>query len=263
VLRGRDFEERDGEKGITRVVVNEVLARKEFPGEDPIGRRIHMDGMDLEIIGVIGAIHQAGLDVAPLAEVYLPYAGGRGPYADMLSEVALAVKTSGVPGALAADLRRTVRAVDPGVPLYKVLTMDEVISDSLASRRLNLWLLALFAGIALALSAAGLYGVISYLVAQRTREIGMRMALGAQARDVIALVMRQGSRLTALGIVVGVIGAFALTRWLESLLDGVSARDPLTFLSITGVLALVALLATFIPASRAARVNPILAIRND
>ena len=263
VLRGRDFAERDGEKGITSVVVNEVLARKEFPGEDPIGRRIHMDGMDLEIIGVIGAIHQAGLDVAPLAEVYMPYAGARGPYADILSDVVLVVKTAGAPGALADDLRRTVRAVDPGVPLHKVLTMDEVISDSLATRRLYLWLLVLFAGIALTLSAAGLYGVISYLVAQRTREIGMRMALGARELDVIALVMRQGSRLTVLGILVGVICAFVLTRWLESLLDGVSARDPLTFLSITGVLALIALLATFIPASRAARVNPILAIRKD
>jgi ABC-type antimicrobial peptide transport system permease subunit len=181
----------------------------------------------------------------------------------MLSDVALVVKTAGAPGALAADLRRTVRAVDPGVPLHNVLTMDEVISESLATRRLYLWLLVLFAGIALTLSAAGLYGVISYLVAQRTREIGMRMALGAQARDVIALMMRQGSRLTAVGILVGVGVAIAVTRWLESMLDGVSARDPITFLSITGLLALVALLATFIPASRAARVNPILAIRKD
>jgi predicted permease len=263
MLRGRDFEEREGEKGITTAVVNEVLARKEFPGEDPIGRKIHTNGMDLEIVGVIGAIHQAGLDVAPLAEIYFPYAGGRGDYAEMLSDVALVVKTSGAPGALAADLRRTVRAVDPGVPLHKVLTMDEVISDSLASRRLYLWLLALFAGIALTLSAAGLYGVISYLVAQRTREIGMRMALGAQTRDVIRLVMSQGSRLTAIGIAVGVVAAFAFTRWLESLLDGVSARDPITFLVIAGLLALVALLATFIPASRAARVNPILAIRQE
>jgi putative ABC transport system permease protein len=263
VLRGRDFQEREGEQKITTAVVNEVLTRKQFPGEDPIGRRIHMSGMDLEIVGVIGAIHQAGLDVEPLEEVYLPYAGIRDEYADILSNVALVVKTNGAPGALTGDLRRTVHAADPGVPLHQVQTMDEVVSESLASRRLNLWLLAIFAGIALALSAAGLYGVISYLVAQRTREIGMRMALGAQARDVIALVMRQGSRLTALGILVGVIGAFALTRWLESMLDGVSARDPITFLSITGLLALVALLATFIPASRAARVNPILAIRRD
>jgi ABC-type antimicrobial peptide transport system permease subunit len=156
-----------------------------------------------------------------------------------------------------------VRSVDPGLPLYKVLTMEQVIADSLASRRLNLWLLTLFAGIALALSAAGLYGVISYLVAQRTREIGMRMALGAQARDVIALVMRQGSRLTALGVAAGLLGALALTRWLESLLDGVSARDPFTFLGIAALLVAVALLASWLPARRAARVEPVIAIRSE
>ncbi|HSU81105.1 MAG TPA: FtsX-like permease family protein, partial [Thermoanaerobaculia bacterium] len=166
-------------------------------------------------------------------------------------------------GGLTPGVRRAVRAVDPGVPIYKVLTMDQVISDSLASRRLNLWLLALFAGIALALSAAGLYGVISYLVAQRTREIGMRMALGAQTRDVIGLVMRQGSRLTAAGIAAGLLGALALTRWLESLLDGVSSRDPLTFTGIAALLVAVALLASWLPARRAARVEPIVAIRNE
>ncbi len=264
VLRGRDFEERDGEKALNVAVVNEVLARKEFPGEDPVGRWINLGGeAKLQIVGVIGAIRQAGLDHEPLAEVYVPYAGGSGDYADLLRDMVLVVKTAGSPGALAPDLRRVVRSVDPGVPLFRVLTMDQVISDSLASRRLNLWLLALFAGIALALSAAGLYGVISYLVAQRTREIGMRMALGAQTRDVIALVMRQGSRLTIAGIAAGLLGALALTRWLESLLDGVSARDPLTFLGIAALLVAVALLAAWLPARRAARVNPMLAIRSE
>ncbi len=264
LLRGRDFTERDGEKGINVAIVNEVLVRQQFPGENPLGRRIRMGGdMKLEIIGVVGAVHQAGLDQEPLAEVYLPYAGAEGDYGELLTDAALVVKTAGSPGALAPDLRRAVRAVDPGVPLYKMLTMEQVISDSLASRRLNLWLLALFAGIALALSAAGLYGVISYLVAQRTREIGMRMALGAQARDVIRLVMRQGSRLTLVGIAVGAAGALALTRGLESLLDGVSAHDPLTFLSIAILLAAVALFASWLPARRAARVQPIVAIRNE
>jgi putative ABC transport system permease protein len=264
LLRGRDFTERDGEKGINVAIVNEVLVRQQFPGENPLGRRIFLGGdLKLEIVGVAGAVHQAGLDQAPLAEVYLPYGGAEGDYGELLGDAALVVKTPGGPGVLTPDVRRAVRAVDPGVPLYKMLTMDQVISDSLASRRLNLWLLALFAGIALALSAAGLYGVISYLVAQRTREIGMRMALGAQARDVIRLVMRQGSRLTIAGIAVGALGALALTRWLESLLDGVSARDPLTFLSIAALLAAVALLASWLPARRAARVEPIVAIRNE
>jgi putative ABC transport system permease protein len=141
--------------------------------------------------------------------------------------------------------------------------MDQVISDSLASRRLILWLLGLFAGIALILSAAGLYGVISYLVAQRTREIGMRMALGAQTRDVLRLVMGQGAGLTAAGIVLGLLGALAATRVLENLLYGVSARDPLTFASIAALLALVALAATWLPARRASQVDPIVAIRSE
>jgi predicted permease len=261
VLRGRDFGERDGEKGPRVIIINDVLARKEFPGENPLGRRILFSGGTFEIVGVIGAVHQAGLDQEPLAEIYLPCSDSE--YSAFLGDMALVVKTAGAPGAVAGDVRRVVRAVDPGVSLYKVLTMEAVLSDSLASRRLNLWLLALFAGIALALSAAGLYGVISYLVAQRTREIGMRIALGAQTRDVMSLVLRQGVGLTAAGIVAGVIGALALTRWIESLLDGVSARDPLTFSAVAALLAAVALLATWLPARRAARVDPILAIRNE
>lgn len=141
--------------------------------------------------------------------------------------------------------------------------MEEVIAKTLAGRRLNLWLLGIFAGIALVLSAAGLYGVISYLVAQRTRELGIRLALGAQAQDVVLLVMRQGARLTAVGIALGLLGAFLFTRVLESLIYGVSARDPLTFAAIAALLAGVALLATWIPAERAARVDPLVAIREE
>jgi ABC-type antimicrobial peptide transport system permease subunit len=160
-------------------------------------------------------------------------------------------------------VRQTVASVDRGLSLFDVETMDQVIAKSLAGRRLNLWLLGIFAGIALVLSAAGLYGVISYLVAQRTREIGVRIALGAQTRDVIVLVMGQGARLTAAGIALGLLGAFAFTRVLESLLYGVSARDPLTFAGIAALLAAVALLATWLPARRAARVDPMTAIRNE
>jgi putative ABC transport system permease protein len=261
LLRGRDFDERDGDGKPSKIIVNDVLARKEFPGQNPLGQRIFYDGYSLEIIGVVGDVHQAGLDQAPLAEIYKPYTDTQ--YADLLSDMSLVEKTSGDPGAMAGDVQRAVHAVDPGVPLYAVLTMDQVISDSLASRRLMLWLLGLFAGIALILSAAGLYGVISYLVAQRTREIGMRMALGAQARDVLRLIMGQGAGLTAAGIVLGLLGALAATRVLENLLYGVSARDPLTFAGIAVLLALVALAATWLPARRAARVDPMVAIRNE
>ena len=260
VLRGRDFDERDGNQE-PRIIINDVLARREFPGQNPVGQRILYDGQSLEIVGVVGDVHQAGLDQAPLAEIYKPYTDTL--YADLLSDMVLVVKTAGDPAAMAGDVQRAVRAVDPGVPLYAVSTMDQVISDSLASRRLILWLLGLFAGIALVLSAAGLYGVISYLVAQRTREIGMRMALGAQAWDVLRLIMGQGAGLTAAGIVLGLLGALAATRVLENLLYGVSARDPFTFASIATLLALVALAATWLPARRASRVDPIVAIRNE
>jgi putative ABC transport system permease protein len=141
--------------------------------------------------------------------------------------------------------------------------MEEVIAKSLAGRRLNLWLLGIFAGVALVLSAAGLYGVISYLVAQRTREIGVRIALGAQTKDVVGLVMRQGARLTVVGIALGLLGALFFTRVLESLIYGISSRDPLTFIAIAVLLAAVTLLATWIPAERAAHIDPLLAIRKE
>ncbi|HSF44274.1 MAG TPA: FtsX-like permease family protein, partial [Thermoanaerobaculia bacterium] len=159
--------------------------------------------------------------------------------------------------------REAVRSIDSSLPVYQVLTMEEVIAESLAERRLQLWLLGLFAGMALVLSAAGLYGVISYLVAQRTREIGVRIALGAQMRDVIGLVMRQGAQLTGLGLAAGLLAALAFTRFLQSLLFEVSARDPLTYAAIAGLLALVALFATFLPARRASRVDPMVTIRTE
>jgi putative ABC transport system permease protein len=262
ILQGRDFAESDAGPGVRRVIVNEALARQQFPGESPIGHQLRPEqGVPHTIVGVVGSVRQAGLDVPPLAEIYFPYteAGLEGG----LASGTLVVRTAVPPESLTAAVRQAVQEVDPGLPLYKVATMDEVIAKSLAGHRLNLWLLAIFAGIALVLSAAGLYGVISYLVAQRTREIGVRLALGAQTRDVIGLVMRQGARLTAVGIGLGLLGALAFTRVLASLLFGVSTRDPLTFSGVAALLAAVALLATWLPARRAARVEPIVAIRNE
>jgi putative ABC transport system permease protein len=261
VLRGRDFTESDGESGPPVAIVNEVLARRHFPGEDPLGRRILFDGQSFAIVGVVGNVRQAGLDVDPLAEIYFPYAL---PYSmQWLSDSVLVIRTELPPESLADEVRAAVRSVDPALPLYDVLTMEAVIDESLAGRRLNLWLLAVFAGMALVLAAAGLYGVISYLVAQRTREIGVRIALGAQTRDVVGLVMRQGTGLTGAGITLGLLGAFVLTRVLESLLYGVSARDPLTYAALAALLGAIALFATWLPARRASRVDPILAIRAE
>jgi ABC-type antimicrobial peptide transport system permease subunit len=175
----------------------------------------------------------------------------------------IVLKTAVDPASVAPALRAAVRAVDPDQPIYLVRTMDEVIQHSLSGRQLDLWLLGIFASIALVLSAAGLYGVISYLVAQRTRELGIRMALGAQQEQVVALVMRRGSALIVVGIALGLLGALALTRLLQNLLYGVSARDPLTFGAIAALLAVVALVATYLPARRAARVDLLTAIRSE
>jgi putative ABC transport system permease protein len=263
ILRGRDFEERDGGPGARWALINEALARQQFSGENPVGRRLRVEEEKTPhtILGVVGDVRAAGLDHEPAPEIYFPYgeAGAEGT----LGDTALVIRTALPPANLAAAAREAVRSVDPGLPLHQIETMEEVISESLASRRLNLWLLGIFAGIALVLSAAGLYGVISYLVAQRTREIGVRLALGARTQDVVALVMRQGARLTLIGIALGLLGALLFTRVLESLIYGVSARDPLTFGAIAALLAVVALLATWIPAERAARVDPLVAIRQE
>lgn len=261
VLRGRDFTESDGESGPIVAIINEALARKHFPGEDPLGQRLRLSGQSFPIVGIAGSVRQAGLDHDPLAEIYLPYSapGTMG----LLGDSVLVIRTAVPPESVTDGARAAVTSVDPGLPLYDVLTMEEVINHSLAGRRLNLWLLSIFAGISLFLSAAGLYGVISYLVAQRTQEIGVRIALGAQTRDVIGLVIRQAARLTGAGLLLGLLGAFAFTRVLESLLYGVSARDPLTYAALAAVLATVALLATWLPARRASRVDPILAIRAE
>jgi len=262
ILRGRDFTEGDGGVGVRRLIVNEALARQQFPGENPVGRQLRLDReAPHTIVGVVGGVRQAGLDTPPLPEIYFPYVQiGSDRW---LGDATLVIRTAVPPASLASAVRQAVRSIDPGLPIYKVQTMEEVIGRSLSDRWLNLWLLGIFAGIALVLSAAGLYGVISYLVAQRTREIGVRIALGAQTRDVIRMVMEQGAKLTAAGVALGLLGALAFTRVLASLLYGVSARDPLTFASIAALLAAVALLATWLPARRAARVDPMVAIRKE
>jgi putative ABC transport system permease protein len=260
--RGRDFTERDGENGPRVVIINDTVARRHFPNQDPVGQRVLINGPEPRtIIGVVGDVRQAGLDQNPLPEMYFPYAAN--DFSMLLSDAVLVLRTAGPPETLAGPVRDAVRRIDPTQPLYEVLTMEEVVDQSLAGRRLNLWLLGFFAAVALVLAAAGLYGVISYLVAQRTRELGVRIALGAQKRDVMGLVLRQAAVLAGLGIGLGLAGALAFTRVLDSLLYGVSARDPLTFATLAALLAAVALVASWLPARRAARVNPMVAIRAD
>jgi predicted permease len=261
LLAGRDFTDEDGHQEAMPILINETLARRHFQGQSPLGRRLFFDGDKATIIGVVGDVRQAGLDKQPLPEIHMPYNHRR--YGAWISEVTLVLKTTVTPTSLTSALRAAVLSVDSEQPLYQILTMEEVIGGSVAERRLNLLLLGTFALIALVLATAGLYGVISYLVAQRTREIGIRVALGARTRDVVWLVMRQGGRLTAVGIAVGIAGALALSRVMESLLYGVSARDPLTVGGLAALLGAVALTATWLPARRAARVDPVIAIKSE
>jgi putative ABC transport system permease protein len=210
-----------------------------------------------EIIGVVGDVHQMGLDTAPEPTVYWPL-----PEL-VYSGMTILARTSNDPLALVSAARAELRKIDPELPMASVATMDQLLADSLSRSRFTMLLLGIFAAVALLLAAVGIYGLIAYSVTQRTQELGIRIALGAQRRDVLRLVLTQGTRLTLLGVAIGVFAALVLSRLLATLLFGVSATDPLTFAGVAGLLAFVALLACFIPARRATRVDPIVALRYE
>lgn len=254
LLRGREFTPAD-EKNQNTIIINEAMARKFWPGTNPLGRRIlvgHQAHL-LEIIGVVGNVKGSGLNAAAKPEMYTPLRGFW--YAFLI------LRTNQEPSTLASAARQEVTALDRGVPLYQVATMDRLLSSSLSTQRFDLFLLALFAALALGLAAIGIYGVLAFSVSRRAHEIGIRLALGARPSDVLRLIMRQGMRLVIAGIVLGVAGALALTRLMASLLYGVSATDPATFALVSLFLAIVALLACSIPARRAMRVDPMTALR--
>jgi putative ABC transport system permease protein len=255
LLRGRRFGTQDSSHV---VVVNEPFVRKFFPQGDPLGQYliIHNEPV-LEIVGVVGGVRHYSLQNPPLPEMYVPYSHDPG------SSMNLAVRATVDPAHLASALRSAVAAVDANEPISAVRTMDELISMSLAQPLFSTLLLGLFAVIAMVLAAVGLYGVISYAVSQRTREIGIRMALGAEPRSVLRLVMGQGFRMTALGLAIGLAGAFMLTRLLASLLFEVTPYDAASFAGVSLLLAAVALLACWIPARRAARVDPLVSLRDE
>jgi len=251
LLRGRFFSRQEG-RASRVVIISETLARHFFAGEDPIGKRLQ-SGRDWHVIvGVVGDMRRKGLEKQPVSEVFLP-----GAYENM----DLAVRVKSDPLQLAAAVREIARSVDKTATVHSVTTVEYRMGELGAQRRFQTWLLSLFAALALGLATVGIYGVISYSVAQRTHEIGIRMALGAQTSDVLGLVVKQGMSLTLIGAALGLIAAFALTRLMKSLLFGVSATDPLTFVAITLLLTTVALLACYIPARRAAKVDPMVALR--
>jgi putative ABC transport system permease protein len=264
LLQGRWFNGADTAESAPVVVINETLARRIWPNENPIGKRIKQglpDDMDREsrpwreVIGVVNDVKMDGLDQGANLQTYLPYV--QLPY----ESVGVIVRAERKPAALATAVEQAIHSVDKDLPVYAIWTMDQLIGQSLAQRRLTLVLLASLAGLALLLAAVGIYGVVSYSVRQRTHEFGLRMALGAQSRDVLTLILGQGIKLTFVGIGLGSVAAFALTRWMESLLFGVRATDALTFSVIAVVLLLVALVACWVPSRRATKVDPMIALR--
>jgi len=273
-LRGRNITDFDNDNAPAVVLVNQSFAARYLPAQDPIGKRVRFGGYEeltgtdfkkspwVTIVGVIGDVKQYGLDEGRDPEVFVPYTQHRGGEVSM-SNRSVVLRTAGDPVAALAELRRVVHEVDKDQPIADVATMEELISSSLGPRRTPMYLLIVFAGLAVTLAAIGIYGVLSYWVTQRRREIGIRMALGASRRDVVRLVAGQGARLMILGMVLGLILAVSLAGLLASQLFNVSAYDPVTFFAVSGILGAVAALSCFLPARRAARVDPLVALRYE
>jgi putative ABC transport system permease protein len=260
LVAGRFFGAQDRKDAPMVGIVNQMFVHKYLGDGNAIGRRVRPGGTDwVTIAGVVGDVKQSSLTQDVMPEIFMPYE--QAP--SLTQSMSLVVRAVQDPTALVQPIRREVQALDPNLPVYNVQTMEAVIGKSVSDRRLNMTLLAIFAGVAMLLSMVGIYSVMSYTVTQNTREIGIRMALGAQARDVLKLVVGQGLTLTMIGVGVGVAGALILTRLMESLLYGVKATDPLTFLAVSVLLIAVALLACYWPARRATKVDPMIALRYE
>jgi putative ABC transport system permease protein len=263
LIRGRYFDQRDIQTSTPVAIIDETMRKKFWADEEPIGKRISFQrdpqGNPIwrEIVGIVGHVKQKGLEGESPVQYYLPHRQRPASF------VFLITRTAGDPANLAASVRGAIQSVDRDLPVFRVTTMERLVSESVAQRRFAVILLGLFALIALVLATVGLYGVMSYSVAQRTNEIGVRMALGAKTIDVLVMVLRQGMALVLIGVAIGLAGAFSLTSVIRSMLFNVSAVDPITYFSVPLLLAAAALIACLIPAFRAARVNPIVALRYE
>ncbi|HEV8410608.1 MAG TPA: ABC transporter permease [Gemmatimonadaceae bacterium] len=266
LIRGRVFNQSDAVGSLRVVVVDEEFVRQFYkPGEDPIGKRMYFENTITDstrfrtIIGVVGHTKHEGLDAAPRVQLY--FDESQAPFG--MNAMQVAVRTSGDPKTYVTAIRNAIHEVDHDMPMSKVSTLDVLVDNSMGQRRLSAVLLGVFAGLALLLASIGIYGVMSYTVAQRTRELGVRVALGASTGSVLSLVMRQGMTITLIGVGIGLAGAFGLTRLIATQLFSVKATDPATFLSVTGVLVVVAVAATLVPALRATRIDPLEALRQE
>jgi putative ABC transport system permease protein len=269
LVRGRVFDARDEERAPPVVIVNDALANKYFAGLDPIGRRLKVGGPErpigpnnpwMTVVGVVGDVKYSGLDAAPEPTYYLPHRQStwRGQYV-----VVRATSSPGDPRTLANSAREIVAALDKNIPVTAVHTMDELMVASTAPPRFRTVLVTVFALVGLLLAAIGIYGVMAYAVAERTHELGVRIALGADRGSVLRLVLGEAAALAAAGIAIGLAGAFAATRLIHSLLFGVTSTDAVTFAGISVLLAVTALVASYVPARRAMRVDPMIALRYE
>ena len=262
VIKGRLFDEHDTEKSLPVIVIDEKMARNYWPNSNPVGSRIKFGRADSEdpwmtVVGVVGSVKQYDLESESRVTLYLPTAQALG------GTMYLVARTSVAPSSLAASITSEVRSLDPNIPIFDVKTMDQRLSESLARRRFAMLALGVFAGFALLLAIVGIYGLISYSVAQRTSELGIRLALGARQIDVLRLVLSAGLKLALIGIAVGLVLSFAVTRFLSSLLFGVRATDLFTFSALSILLIVVSLIACYIPARRATKVDPLVALRYE
>ena len=260
LLTGRFLDERDQEKSAPAILVNQALVNSFLEGRDPLGTRIQAGSPDwITIVGVVGDVKQSGITRETRPEIYFPYT----QVGNFVPSMSLVVRSSLDTATLTAAIRREVQAVDPAQPIHNIRTMEAVIARSVSNDRLNMILLSIFASVAVALAVIGIYSVMSYTVTQSTRDIGIRMALGAERSDIVRMVVGQGLGLTSIGAVAGLASSFALTRLLASLLYSVSATDAATFAVVPVLLVAVSALACFIPARRATRVDPIVALRYE
>ena len=269
LLEGRLFspEDRIGSQPVA--VISEETAKLLWPGEDALGKRLGhpFPNMMRTVVGIVGDVNDGPLGSKPGPHFYMPYLQLPDAYftniADEFLPMNLIVRTSGDPASLTSAVVTQIHSLDPQLAVAKIRTMDQEMASSIAAPKFNAFVLGLFAFIALFLAAIGIYGVLAYAVAQQSHEIGIRMALGGQRRDVMRLILVQGARLALVGVAIGLLGAFGLTRLMASLLYGISASDPLTFALVTVVPFAIALLACYIPARRAMRVDPMIALRYE